>query len=128
MAREPNDFELQGDDTRIHYTTTSFAGVPQFLYETRDQSLNFSGEDIHLLETEIGKLATVTVEHVPDYRTITLTLLVPAINLQGEESSIETEVIVTTHHTTVAGQEGVEGQVQTYQTMTLQGTARESVF
>jgi hypothetical protein len=128
--REPNLYDLQAYETRITYSTSSIAGVPQLSYQDQRLSLNFSGEEIRRLEAEIGSLVTVTLEQIPDLQTVTLTLLVPSINL-GEgstESPVQTVAIVTTRRTTIAGPQPQAGQVQTYRTLAVEGTAQLVAF
>src|SRR5215475_4667570 len=49
--RQPNLFELEAYETRITYSVSSIAGVPQLSYQDPNLSRNFSGEDIRQLET-----------------------------------------------------------------------------
>ena len=69
-----NLFELSGDDLQVTYSSSSFAGSPLFSY--RDSRINrqFSGQDICSVKAEIGELLTVTLEQIPDLRTVTFTL------------------------------------------------------
>jgi hypothetical protein len=126
LALSPNLFDLQGKDTQITYSTSSIAGVPQFNYQTPSLNLNFSDTDIRAQDTEIGRQITVTLEQTPDLQTITLTLLIPTINLPPEatENPVETVAIMTTARTSIGGPDLVDGQIQIYDTLSLQGKAR----
>lgn len=120
---EPNDFTLSGIDTTIHYSTTSLRGLPQFNYNGRQ----FSGNEIASLDTAIGKLVTVLIEPDSDGgREVLLTLLLPTINLPSSiESPIQTTAILTTKRTVTRGDpRTLEGQIETYKTLSLTGTAR----
>ena len=64
--QEPNQFDLHGDGASITYSTTSLAGVAQFNYQDKDHSVNRSGDDIRIEETEIARLVTIDIERVPD--------------------------------------------------------------
>jgi hypothetical protein len=125
LALSPNLFELQGKDTQIIYSTSSIAGVPQFNYQTPSLNLNFSDTDIRTQDTEIGREITVTLEQTPDLQTITLTLFIPTINLPPETTKdlIETVAIITTARTSIGGPNLVNGQLQIYDTLALQGIA-----
>lgn len=128
---EPNNFELRAKDTQISYSTTSFIGEAQFTYNTHNLSRQFRGDEISTLETAIGKLVTVLVE--PDADTgkeVRLTLLVPTINLpSSRENAIQTEAILTTQRTPQRGRPPIlEGQLQTYHTLRLTGTASRVEF
>jgi hypothetical protein len=68
---------------------------------------------------------TVTLEVVADSRTVTVTLVVPAINLgQETENQVTTAAIETTHHITIGGPSLITGPWQTYRVLELHGTAQ----
>jgi hypothetical protein len=128
---EPNDFELQGKDIVIHYSMESFVGGPQLTYKTQKLDRQFQGEEIRLLETEIGKLVTVTIERRPQNpdvkgELVTLTLLLPMVDLpEGSiENSIETKAVLTTDLVPGNMYRPFVGQLQTYEVLSLTGTAR----
>lgn len=126
---QPNLFELTGEYTQVTYSTTSITGQPQLHYQDQQRDLTFTGGDIRSLASEIGALVTVTLEVIPDLHTLTLTLLVPEINLNEEsERSLSTVAILTTHLTSIGGPRLVEGQLQTYEVVALEGTARLVAF
>jgi hypothetical protein len=126
---QPNLFELTGEYTRITYSTTSITGQPQFHYRDRQRDVNVTGDDIRSLGAELGAQVTVTLEVIPDLHTLTVTLLVPQINLdEGNESPLSTLAILTNHRTSIGGPGLVEGQLQTYEAAALEGTARLVTF
>ncbi len=130
-ADQPNLFELTGDEyTQITYSTTSITGQPQFHYQDKQRDLNFTGDDIRLLDTdEVGTLVSVTLEVIPDLHTLTLSVLIPQINLKGEtERPLSTLAILTTHLTSIGGPGLVEGPLLTYEVVALEGTARHVEF
>jgi hypothetical protein len=123
-SAQPNLFQLAGEYTQITYSTTSITGQPQFHYQDQQRDVNVTGDDIRLQETEIGTLVTVTLEEIPDLHTLTVSLLVPEINLnEGNESPLSTLAILTTHRTSIGGPGLVEGQLKTYEVVALEGTA-----
>ena len=147
MARaveEPNLFELTGEDVQITFSTTSFTGQPQLHYRDQQRDLTFTGADIESRESGLGRELTVVLDSVPDLHTITLTLLLPIINLGGvkaeplaeplvepsreqaerTESSFATLGILTTHRTSIGGPQLVSGPLQLYRVVLLQGIAR----
>jgi hypothetical protein len=128
-SAQPNLFQLAGGYTQITYSTTSITGQPQFHYQDHKRDVNVTGEDIRPLETEIGTLVTVMLEVIPDLHTLTVSLLVPQINLnEANESPLSTPAILTTHRTSIGGPGLVEGQVQTYEVVALEGTASLVTF
>jgi hypothetical protein len=125
---EPNQFVLQGiehnhKDIHINYSTTSKTGKPIFNYKDSKRAHNFTGDGIHTQKTEIGTMITVTLESVPDLHVITLTLLMPAINIDGSARNFKTIAIRTTSKTTIAGESLVKGAVQSYEVIDLKGIA-----
>ena len=128
---EPNLFDLRNekDDVQISFSTSSFAGDPLLHFRRGDQIFSFRGEEIRAVATEFAVQVTVTIEAVPDTRSVTLTLLLPAINLpDGRESPVETLAIVTTSLTSIGGPRLVKGQIQSYETITLTGEAQAVDF
>ncbi len=133
VVQQPNEFTFtNGKGTFITYVTTSINGQPQLDYKTQHghENHHFSGQEIDKLETAIGTLVTVVIER-PLNRDIggnlvKLTVLIPIINLpvtEGEEK-VKTEAILTTEK--VAGNIRIPliGQIQTYEVLSLTGTAR----
>ncbi len=127
-GQEPNLFELKGPGIEVTYSTSSFSGQPIFTYKDRKVSLTFQGEEIRRLETDTGPQVTVTLEQIPDLLTLTLTLLLPTINLEGTECPFQTYAIVTTHKTSIGGPDLVKGTLQTYRVKALKGIGRLVVF
>jgi hypothetical protein len=125
---EPNHFVLNGvghkhKDVHIVYSTTSITGKPIFNYEDSKGAYIFTGDEIRTQKTEIGTMVTVTLDSVPDFHVVTLTMLVPAINLDGSERNFKTIAIRTTSKTTIAGESLVKGAVQSYEVIDIKGTA-----
>lgn len=130
---EPDLFVLYGvgnkdKDVHITYSTTSFTGKPIFNYEDSKGVYSFTGDEIHTQKTAVGTKVTVTLESIPDFRVITLTLLVPTINLDSSEREFKTIAIRTTSKTTIAGDRFVKGAVQSHEVIRLKGTASSVVF
>lgn len=125
---QPNMFDLKGHDVRVHYSTSSIAGVPLLSFESKDLQRSFRGDEIRVQETELGHLVSVTLELVPDLHAITFSVLIPSINLEGRECEIQTEGIRALHRTSIAGPRLVKGQVSSYESVTLRGKAQSVVF
>lgn len=125
---QPNMYEFTGKRVKITYSTTSIPGEPRLSYRDRTRTLQFKGDEIRVTPTEIGQLVTVTLEVIPDLRVVTLTLLIPAINLQSDVVIFKTEAITTTHRTSIGGPALVKGALQSYSTQTLLGEASLVTF
>jgi hypothetical protein len=125
---EPNLFELRSGNIRITYSTTSLSGLPLFNYKNRRQTFAFQGEEIRQSDSEIGRQITVTIEQIPDFQTVTFTLLLPDIHLEGTETRFRTVGITTITRTSIGGPDLVKGPIQTYLPRIFWGTARQVVF
>jgi hypothetical protein len=132
---EPTVFTLTGDGTRISYSTSSIAGVPLFSYADDDVRVDAEGDEIVLTPVRpsqswaLGTLVSVYVDAAPDAWARTLTLVLPEIHLAGGgETPFSTIAIMTRHLTTFGGTGLVEGQLQEYDVMPLDGTALFAVF
>jgi hypothetical protein len=124
----PNQFDLQGQGISISYSTSSISGKPLLSFKKGRQTLNFSGDQIGALDTQIGSLITVTIATKVDREFTTFSFLLPAIQLPGAGSkqAFRTLGITTVHKTSIAGP--VKGAQQTYKTIALRGSARRVDF
>lgn len=119
---EPNLFELHGHDAHITYSTTSVAGKPQLVYRTKEQSYSFSGDDIRTQDSELGTLVSVSLVRTIDQGSTSLTLVVPSVNLAGEQQQhIKTLAVVTKH--IVGVQPLQKGARELYHEVSLEGKA-----
>lgn len=126
-TRTANLFELSCGDTRVTYSTSSFAGPPQFSYFGPEGDLSFSGDEIQTLASALGSEVTVTLENVPDLHRITFTLLLPSFRLpKDNESEFDTLGIKTENLTTIAGPP--VGPAQNYEAIALHGVAKAVFF
>jgi hypothetical protein len=125
---EPNLFELRSGPIKIMYSTTSLSGLPLFNYKDRQQTLAFQGEEIRQSDSEIGRQITVTIEQMPDLRTVTFTLLLPDIYPEGTETRFRTVGVITTTWTSIGGPDLVKGPIQTYVPRIFWGIARQVAY
>jgi hypothetical protein len=127
-ARQANHFELSGRlgtvPVHVTYDATTFGGGPQLQYTAGHVTLQFSGLDIRIQESDaLGTLVSVTTENVPDERSTTFTMAIPTVHLDdGRQSRIKTLAIATVHKLAL-NPSTLTGQLQTYETGTLRGTA-----
>ena len=135
-GEEANHFVLAGGKVQIAYDTTGFAGQPQLTYrgpigvgpidERPIDSRTIVGDEIGTEQTSIGSLVTVYLDAMPDAATFFLSLLLPAFNpmtLGAAPSPFATVAILTTLRTTIAGPGPLEGALQEYVAVALEGTA-----
>jgi hypothetical protein len=80
----------------ISYSTSGIDGKPHLQYQDTNQTLQFSGEEIRSLQSEIGTLVTVTIRRTVDSGFTSLTLVIPKIELgQSNQAAISTVGIAT---------------------------------
>ena len=125
--RAPNLYELTGTRLKVTYSSSSIAGKPLMTIRQGRKDQQFTGNEIKTDKTPIGQLITVTTETQPDRKTVLFSVLLPDVNLpDSQKANIKTEAEVTTIKTTIAGPP--KGQVQSYKTILLSGTARSVDF
>jgi hypothetical protein len=124
-----NHFELWGKGIHVSYSTTSLDGRQRFHYQAYGTEKSFAGDEIRVAESELGRTVTVTVSQVPDLRTETFSILIPAINMFAGDTQVKfTSVgIHTTHHTSIGGPHLVKGALASYDGVDLVGVARHIV-
>lgn len=131
LLTQANLFELEGDNTQITYSTTSFTGVPQLTYTHQGQVLSFKGPEILAEQTQLGYMVTVnlnegngTVMSLKSFNKgfVSLSLLIPSINLLSQQTSIQTLAILSQRSRIKPG------QAQTYTTIYLSGRAQQVLF
>lgn len=121
---QANLFELSRGNIHVTYSTTSILGGPIFSYRDNQLSRSFRGEEICIQDTCLGQLVTVTLETIPDLRTVSFTLIVPIVTVMSQSTGTRIKVpgITTTTPTTIAGP--LPGPQQLYSTVNLRGTAQ----
>jgi hypothetical protein len=120
--RETNLYELSGDGIHVTYSTTSFTGQPQFVYQDAQGTKTFSGSQIKVEKCELGTLVSVVLLMTVDSGSTTFTLLVPNVGLPfGDVAQIDTLGIVTVHRFSIVGPP--HGQREFYTAHQLHGTA-----
>jgi len=118
-------YHLVGDGIEIEFSMKDPKAL-ELVYRDKQGEHKFSGQAIHLVESrELGFLASVVLEQVPDLRIITFSLAVPSANRSNDEKSIsvETFAVRTTSRTSSGGPKLVKGQIQAYQIHVLKGNA-----
>ena len=126
---KPNLFQLRGKGVRISYGVLRSRGGELLDYEDGEREQTFGGEadGIDSLDAGIGRMLTVRLnpeEAAADADLITLTLLLPEINLEGQGNSFETVAIRTTHLTGFRPSRP-EGPQQLYEALPLKATASQ---
>ena len=125
-AQAPNLYQLSGKHLNITYSTSGIDGKPHFSYQNLQQTLSFTGEEIRSVETEIGTQVSVTIRMTVDTGGTTFSLLLPRVNIPGEQSvPIQTVGITTLHRFSIIP---INGQLDFYTVTRLHGSAARVFF
>lgn len=121
---QANLFELSRGDIHVTYSTTNILGGPIFNYRDNQLSRFFRGEEISIQDTSFGQLVTVTLETIPDLKTVTFSLILPTVTVMPQSTGTRVRIpgITTTAPTTIAGPP--PGPQQLYTVVKLRGTAQ----
>jgi hypothetical protein len=121
---QANLFELSSSSIHVTYSSTSILGGPLLSYRDSQLSLSFRSKDIRIQDTEVGQLISVTLESIPDLKTVTFSLILPVVTVMQQSSGTRIKVVglTTTEPTTIAGPP--PGPQKLYSAVTLRGTAQ----
>ncbi|MBA2658644.1 MAG: hypothetical protein H0U72_03555 [Nitrosospira sp.] len=102
---QANLFELSRGAIHVTYSSTSILGGPILSYRDNRLSRSFRGDEVRIQDTDIGQLITVTLETIPDLRTVNFSLVLPAVTVMPQSMGTHIRVpgITTTAPTTIAG-------------------------
>lgn len=121
-------YVFAGQNVSAHYTPASDTDKAMLGFRRGSWKPRlFSGDRVRVDRTEFAELVSVTLYQVADLKTVTLTLLIPSINLNEKQNSLfATTALFTNHYTTIAGPELVEGPIQTFTTARLYAEASDA--
>jgi hypothetical protein len=121
---QANLFELHGHSIHVTYSSSSILGGPILSYRDDQKSLSFTGKEIMSSNNELGELITVTLESIPDLKTVIFSLVLPIVTVMPQSGGIRIKVpgITTTNPTTIAGPP--PGPQKLYSIINLRGTAQ----
>ena len=126
-----NAFELTASkETSISYFATTDGKPHSLNYKTQSIERNFNSSEIQKLETDFATLLTVIIDKPnPEFggNKVTLTLVLPSVILPigVKEEPVKTEAILTTQKTVGQLHQPLgAGQIQTYEVLSLKGTAK----
>jgi hypothetical protein len=122
-----NLFELSRGAIHVTYSTETILGGPSLHYRDAQRNLSFQGREITTQDTALGQLITVTLEAIPDLRTVTFTLILPIVTVRFQSHGLRITVpgVTTTNPTTIAGPP--PGPHKLYSVVNLRGTAQAIV-
>jgi len=129
VNKDANLFELWGRGIHVSYSTTSIGGAALFNYKGYGVEKSFKGNEIRVSESELGCEVTVTLEAIPDLKTVTFTVLIPKVNLSddGRRVRFSSVGIHADRFTSIGGPNLVRGPLVSYDGTDLHGIAKSVV-
>ena len=123
---QPNRYTLHSQDnkTKVDYETSGLLGQPTLnLTQGAGPIRHFAGSQIRTLNSEVGTLVTVTTLMTIDAGSTSLSVLIPAISLNGiaDNEKFTTEAIITSHSGPISIP--INGVHEKYQFIAMQGNA-----
>lgn len=126
--QQPDLYDFTGTNLKISYSTTGIDGKARFSYKNGKTALNFSGDEIRTVETEIGTLVSVTVSMTVDTGSTSFSVLIPKVNLDSKlKSTVKAQGFLTEHKFSMIPNFST-GQRDIYKVYPLTGTAKFVVF
>ncbi len=97
---QPDQYVLGTTDETISVTYSTFGVVgPQLTYHNETEASDggtFTGGDLQIEETILGTLVSVTLNWTPDAERRILSVLLPSVLLEGDESADVSTFVVRT--------------------------------
>jgi hypothetical protein len=128
-GKAPNQFVLDGAETRITYDVTADAEGPRLTYHGPYGSQTVVGDMIRTEESALGQLVTGYLGAFPDQGDLWLTLLLPRFNpmtIEDGPAPFATLAILKWLGSTIAGPPRT-GALEEYKVVTLEGTAQRVI-
>lgn len=117
----PNLYVLKSGNLQINYSSSGIDGKPHFSYKKGKTTLNFSGDEIRTVETDLGTVVSVTTIMTIDNGSTSFSVLIPNIYLDGSSigstTKIKTQAIETKHKSNISN----KGQLDSYSVFNLTG-------
>lgn len=129
QVTRPNLWELKSGTLSVTYATSGIDGKPHLTYSDSGTTVNASGDEIRMQETEIGTLVSITIRRTVDSGSAAFSLLVPLVNMESAAAVVSVNVVgITTNHRFSPVPMMNRGQVQLGMPVVLNGTAKRVTF
>ncbi|WP_437679035.1 hypothetical protein [Sorangium sp. So ce131] len=125
---QPNQFDLQGENVEVHYSTTSISGQPVLTGKIEGHNVSHSGATIDTQELPIGTLITVvTLPSDRANRQYRFSVLLPRFRGSEQVYEFSTLAIITKDLTAEINHQDRDA-LMNYAAVPLAGTARRVQF
>jgi hypothetical protein len=125
---QANLYQLSGGGRHVMVALNGIDGKPHFSYQDAHHTLAFEGDEIRQLDGDLGLVASVSIRRTVDQGSTSFSVLLPHVNVPGEQTvPITTEGITTVHRFSLVPALD-HGQLDTYTVTRLHGTATHVFF
>ena len=109
-----NSFQCTGGATSINYDSSSLNGKAVLSISHEGSDYWFTGDQIWVNETSMGRLVTVTIDMAFDGFSDELSFIIPDVNMTGNGESIafDSNLIESHIRTSIGGPRLVKGVIQ----------------
>lgn len=118
-----NTFTLENRRIHVSFSATSITGQPLVHYKDRQREVNARGDEIQVVESEIGTLVSILLHPDADAGALFFGVLIPRVALadNGAEQAVSTVGFLT--RSLLNPPLAANLQLQTYDVESLKGTA-----
>jgi hypothetical protein len=125
-----NQYHCTGKNSRVDYSSSSFSGEPLLTIQVGKTRFSAQGEAIQAQQTVLGNLLTLVKSATPDLKTLTVSVLLPDVNVTklGDKVTFNSQLFHTKTLTSIGGPALVNGAIQSNTAQELYCTATAVVF
>jgi phage baseplate assembly protein gpV len=125
-----NQYHCTGKNSRVDYSSSSFSGEPLLSIQLGKTRFSAQGEAIQAQQTVLGHVLTLVKSATPDLKTLTVSVLLPDVNVTqlGDKVAFESQLFQTKTMTSIGGSALVNGVIQRNTAQALHCTATAVVF
>ncbi|MCE9576441.1 MAG: hypothetical protein K8W52_25050 [Deltaproteobacteria bacterium] len=118
-----NLYTLAGHHAHVTYAASALDGKPHLTYQDTHQTRSFKGDELRMVESDLGTLISVTLQLTVDAGSTSFTLLLPRVRIATtEHAHVETDGITAIHRFSIVPAL-LRGQLDTYTVTRFTGTA-----
>lgn len=124
----PNLYHCSGQHIHVTYTPAGIDGKPHFTYQDAHQTKSFKGDEVRIVECDLGKLISVTLRMTVDTGSTSFSMFIPRMQIsEGTTAAMQTHGVTTLHRFSVIPQLN-HGQLDIYTPTPFHGTAQFVLF
>jgi hypothetical protein len=124
----PNLYHCSGQHIHVTYTPAGIDGQPHLTYQDGQQTKSFKGNEVRIVDCDLGKLISVTLRLTVDSGSTSFSLVIPRMQIfEGTTVPMQTHGVTTLHRFSIIPPLN-HGQLDIYTLTPLHGTAQFVLF